>query len=150
MHSERRGGPERDPAATCRAMALRQPPVGRALRTPGGLRDVHATHAPGRRLAPYPGAVPISAMIDIARKVALEAGTILMERFGRLSGAEIERHGRRDVTTAADQAAEQHITAAPARGASRHPRAGRGERARQRRCEPPRACAGSSIRWTAP
>ncbi|MDJ0520677.1 MAG: inositol monophosphatase family protein [Planctomycetota bacterium] len=48
-------------------------------------------------------------MIDIARTVAQEAGTVLMERFGRLSGAEIERHGRRDVTTAADQAAEQHI-----------------------------------------
>ncbi len=49
-------------------------------------------------------------MIDLARKVALEAGTILMERFGRLSGTEIERHGRRDVTTAADTAAEEHIT----------------------------------------
>ena len=48
-------------------------------------------------------------MIDIARKVAVEAGTILMERFGRLTGAEIERHGRRDVSTAADEAAEQHI-----------------------------------------
>lgn len=48
-------------------------------------------------------------MIDIARTVALEAGTVLMERFGRLSGSEIERHGKRDVTTAADQAAEQHI-----------------------------------------
>ena len=49
-------------------------------------------------------------MIDLAREVALEAGDILMERFGRLSGAEIERYGARDVVTAADRAAEQHIT----------------------------------------
>jgi len=49
-------------------------------------------------------------MIDLARTVALEAGQILMERFGRLAGSEIERHGRRDVTTAADTAAEEHIT----------------------------------------
>ena len=48
-------------------------------------------------------------MIDIARQVACEAGVILMERFGRLAATEIERHGRRDVTTAADEAAEQHI-----------------------------------------
>ncbi len=48
-------------------------------------------------------------MIDLARTVALEAGRILMERFGRLSGSEIQRHGRRDVTTAADTAAEEHI-----------------------------------------
>lgn len=49
-------------------------------------------------------------MIDLARAVAEEAGVILMERFGRLSGAEIERHGARDVVTAADRAAEEHIT----------------------------------------
>jgi myo-inositol-1(or 4)-monophosphatase len=49
-------------------------------------------------------------MIDLARAVAVEAGATLMERFGRLSAAEIERHGARDVVTAADQAAESHIT----------------------------------------
>jgi len=49
-------------------------------------------------------------MIDLARAVAEEAGVILMERFGRLTGAEIERHGPRDVVTAADRAAEEHIT----------------------------------------
>lgn len=48
-------------------------------------------------------------MIDLARQVAIEAGTILMERFGRLSGSEIERRGARDVVTAADRAAEDHI-----------------------------------------
>lgn len=48
-------------------------------------------------------------MIDLAKRVAEEAGEILMERFGRLSAAEIERHGARDVVTAADQAAEEHI-----------------------------------------
>ena len=48
-------------------------------------------------------------MIDIARQVAEEAGTILMERFGRLSAAEIERRGARDVVTAADTASEDHI-----------------------------------------
>jgi len=48
-------------------------------------------------------------MIDVARKVAEEAGALLMERFGRLSGPEIERHGRRDVVTAADRAAEDLI-----------------------------------------
>ena len=49
-------------------------------------------------------------MIDVAREVAEEAGRILMERFGRLSGSEIKRHGRRDVVTAADTAAEDTIT----------------------------------------
>ena len=49
-------------------------------------------------------------MIDLARAVATEAGTVLMERFGRLSGGEIERHGARDVVTAADRAAEELIT----------------------------------------
>ena len=48
-------------------------------------------------------------MIDVARQAADEAGAILMERFGRLSGNEIERHGQRDVVTAADHAAEQCI-----------------------------------------
>jgi myo-inositol-1(or 4)-monophosphatase len=48
-------------------------------------------------------------VIDVARQAADEAGAILMERFGRLSGSEIERHGRRDVVTAADHAAEQCI-----------------------------------------
>lgn len=51
-------------------------------------------------------------MIDIARKVAEEAGEILMERFGRLAAGEVERHGRRDVVTAADTASEDHIRAA--------------------------------------
>ena len=49
-------------------------------------------------------------MIDAARQIALEAGHVLMERFERLSGAEIERHGRRDVVTVADKAAEDVIT----------------------------------------
>lgn len=48
-------------------------------------------------------------MIDLARQVAEEAGTILMERFGRLAASEIERRGARDVVTAADTAAEEHI-----------------------------------------
>jgi myo-inositol-1(or 4)-monophosphatase len=48
-------------------------------------------------------------MIDLVRQVAVEAGTILLERFGRLAAAEIERHGRRDVVTAADRASEAHI-----------------------------------------
>ncbi|MDA1195286.1 MAG: inositol monophosphatase family protein [Planctomycetota bacterium] len=48
-------------------------------------------------------------MIDLVRQVAEEAGTILMERFGRLAPSEIERRGRRDVVTAADTAAEEHI-----------------------------------------
>jgi len=50
------------------------------------------------------------AMIDLARKVAEEAGRVLMESFGRLTGSEIERHGARDVVTAADRAAEELIT----------------------------------------
>ena len=49
-------------------------------------------------------------MIDLARQVAVEAGVMLMERFGRLAASEIERRGARDVVTAADQAAEEHIT----------------------------------------
>jgi myo-inositol-1(or 4)-monophosphatase len=49
-------------------------------------------------------------VIDLARQVAEEAGVILMERFGRLAAAEIERHGARDLVTAADRAAEEHIT----------------------------------------
>lgn len=49
-------------------------------------------------------------MLDAARQIAEEAGALLMERFGRLSGQEIERHGRRDVVTVADREAEEHIT----------------------------------------
>lgn len=48
-------------------------------------------------------------MIDLARQVAEEAGQVLLERFGRLSAGEIERRGARDVVTAADTAAEDHI-----------------------------------------
>ena len=48
-------------------------------------------------------------MIDLARQVAEEAGTILMERFGRLAASEIQRRGARDVVTAADTEAEAHI-----------------------------------------
>ncbi len=48
-------------------------------------------------------------MMDLARQVAEEAGTILMERFGRLAAGEIERRGARDVVTAADTASEDHI-----------------------------------------
>lgn len=50
------------------------------------------------------------AMIDLARDVAEAAGAVLMERFGRLTGMEIERHGARDVVTAADRASEELIT----------------------------------------
>jgi myo-inositol-1(or 4)-monophosphatase len=49
-------------------------------------------------------------MIDLARTIAVEAGALLMERFGRLTGGEIERHGARDVVTAADREAEDLIT----------------------------------------
>ena len=48
-------------------------------------------------------------MIDLARQVAEEAGQVLMERFGRLGGMEIERRGRRDIVTAADRESEALI-----------------------------------------
>lgn len=48
-------------------------------------------------------------MLDAAREIAEEAGALLMERFGRLAGSEIERRGRRDVVTAADREAEALI-----------------------------------------
>ncbi len=48
-------------------------------------------------------------MIDFARRLAEEAGALLLDRFGRLAGHEIVRHGARDVVTAADQASEDHI-----------------------------------------
>jgi myo-inositol-1(or 4)-monophosphatase len=48
-------------------------------------------------------------VIDEARQIAEEAGLLLLERFGRLAAGEIERHGRRDVSTAADRESEQHI-----------------------------------------
>jgi myo-inositol-1(or 4)-monophosphatase len=48
-------------------------------------------------------------VIDLARAVAEEAGALLLERFGRLAGGEIERTGRRDVVTAADRESEAHI-----------------------------------------
>jgi myo-inositol-1(or 4)-monophosphatase len=48
-------------------------------------------------------------VIDVARSVAEEAGALLMERYGRLSGHEVSRHGRRDVVTAADTEAEALI-----------------------------------------
>ena len=48
-------------------------------------------------------------MIDEAVRIARLAGASLLERFGRLSGGEIERVGRRDVVTAADRAAEDLI-----------------------------------------
>lgn len=48
-------------------------------------------------------------MIDEALRIARLAGDSLLERFGRLSGGEIERVGRRDVVTAADRAAEDLI-----------------------------------------
>ncbi len=48
-------------------------------------------------------------MIDLAKAVAEEAGAILLQRFGRLSGSEIERRGARDVVTVADRAAEEHV-----------------------------------------
>lgn len=49
-------------------------------------------------------------MMDAAIEIAREAGALLLERFGRLSGAEIERKGPRDFVTAADRDAEALIT----------------------------------------
>lgn len=49
-------------------------------------------------------------MIDAARDIAVETGARLMERFGRLSGLEVQRLGRRDVVTVADREAEEFIT----------------------------------------
>ena len=48
-------------------------------------------------------------MIDTALEIAREAGDLLMERFGRLSGAEVTRKGPRDLVTAADRDAEALI-----------------------------------------
>lgn len=45
-------------------------------------------------------------MIDTALEIAREAGDLLLERFGRLTGAEIARKGPRDFVTAADRDAE--------------------------------------------
>ena len=45
-------------------------------------------------------------MIDGATRAAERAGALLMERFGRLLNADIERIGRRDVVTTADRTAE--------------------------------------------
>lgn len=49
-------------------------------------------------------------MIEVARAIAEEAGRLLLERFGRLSAGEIDRQGRRDVSTAADRQSEELIT----------------------------------------
>jgi myo-inositol-1(or 4)-monophosphatase len=48
-------------------------------------------------------------VIDAARAIAEEAGRLLLERFGRLTGAEIGRKGPRDFVTAADRDAEALI-----------------------------------------
>ena len=48
-------------------------------------------------------------MIDEAREIAEAAGVLLMERFGRLTAGEIERSGRRDVSTVADRESEAFI-----------------------------------------
>jgi myo-inositol-1(or 4)-monophosphatase len=48
-------------------------------------------------------------VIDAAREIAELAGATLLERFGRLTGTEIERRGARDVVTRADQDAEAVI-----------------------------------------
>jgi myo-inositol-1(or 4)-monophosphatase len=48
-------------------------------------------------------------VIDTALAIAREAGDLLLERFGRLSGAEIGRKGPRDLVTAADRDAEALI-----------------------------------------
>jgi len=48
-------------------------------------------------------------VIDTALEIAREAGDLLLERFGRLSGAEIARKGPRDLVTAADRDAEALI-----------------------------------------
>jgi len=47
--------------------------------------------------------------MDAALDIAKEAGALLLERFGRLTGAEIERKGPRDFVTAADRDAEALI-----------------------------------------
>lgn len=48
-------------------------------------------------------------MIDAAIAIAKEAGALLLERYGRLTGAEISRKGPRDFVTAADRDAEALI-----------------------------------------
>jgi len=48
-------------------------------------------------------------MIDTARAIAEEAGALLLERYGRLTGAEIQRKGPRDFVTVADRDAEALI-----------------------------------------
>jgi myo-inositol-1(or 4)-monophosphatase len=48
-------------------------------------------------------------VIDDARRIAEQAGALLLERFGRLAPGEIERQGRRDVSTVADREAEELI-----------------------------------------
>jgi myo-inositol-1(or 4)-monophosphatase len=48
-------------------------------------------------------------VIDAARAIAEEAGRLLMERFGRLTAAEVGKKGPRDFVTAADRDAEALI-----------------------------------------
>lgn len=48
-------------------------------------------------------------MLDVMREIAEEAGALLLDRFGRLTGHEIQRVGRRDVVTAADRESEALI-----------------------------------------
>ncbi len=48
-------------------------------------------------------------MIDAAVSIAKEAGALLLERYGRLTGAEIGRKGPRDFVTVADRDAEALI-----------------------------------------
>jgi myo-inositol-1(or 4)-monophosphatase len=48
-------------------------------------------------------------VIDTALSIAREAGEVLLERFGRLTGAEVERKGPRDLVTVADRDAEALI-----------------------------------------
>lgn len=50
-------------------------------------------------------------MIDFARRVAEEAGRILMSRLGRLGRGDVTNKGRVDLVTAADHESERHVLA---------------------------------------
>ncbi len=61
---------------------------------------------------PYGELAARRAALDRARAIAIEAGELLLERFGHLASAEVTtKTSRRDLVTSADLAAERLVTA---------------------------------------
>ena len=112
--------------------------------SPDGYKADSADAAVGCDLARV---IDAAALLELAESVAREAGALLLERFRRPATGVDSKSSATDPVSDADRDAEALIRGRLLGGPARRRPAGRGGVERRRRA---RACAGWSIRSTAP